>query len=153
MAFRSRPRSKSDDESWRERLTPEEFRVLRKGGTEQPFTGTYNDCKEPGLYRCAGCRSALFSSEDKFDSGTGWPSFTAPAAEGGVDLRSEGLILRRTEVRCGTCDGHLGHVFGDGPADRGGQRYCINSAALHLEAGAPGRGYPAGSDSGRSDPC
>lgn len=123
----------SSDAEWRERLTAEQYRVLRKAGTERPFTGTYDDCKEPGVYRCAGCNSALFSSDDKFDSGTGWPSFTAPAEPGSVDQRREGLILRRTEVLCATCGGHLGHVFGDGPRDRGGQRYCINSAALKLE--------------------
>jgi peptide-methionine (R)-S-oxide reductase len=118
------------DAQWRERLTPEQYRVLRRAGTERPFTGTYNDCKEPGTYRCAGCGSALFHSDDKFDSGTGWPSFVAPAGEESVDLHREGLIIRRTEVRCATCDGHLGHVFGDGPRTRGGKRFCINSAAL-----------------------
>jgi len=126
----------STDAEWRERLTPEQYRILREAGTERPHTGTYNDCKDPGTYRCAGCDSVLFSSEDKFDSGTGWPSFTAPAEPGSVDQRREGLILRRTEVLCATCGGHLGHVFGDGPRDRGGQRFCINSAALKLEPAA-----------------
>jgi peptide-methionine (R)-S-oxide reductase len=120
----------SSDEEWRERLTPEQYRVLRRAGTEAPFTGILNDCKEPGIYRCAGCGSELFRADDKFDSGTGWPSFVAPAGEDSVSTRREGLILRRTEVRCAGCDGHLGHVFGDGPRDRGGQRFCINSAAL-----------------------
>ncbi|WP_354700876.1 Peptide methionine sulfoxide reductase MsrB [Paraconexibacter sp. AEG42_29] len=123
----------STDAEWRERLTPEQYRVLRRAGTERPFTGTYDDCKDPGVYRCAGCHAELFTSGDKFDSGTGWPSFVAPAAGDSVALRREGIILRRTEVRCASCDGHLGHVFPDGPRDRGGQRYCINSAALDLD--------------------
>jgi peptide-methionine (R)-S-oxide reductase len=123
----------TSDAQWRERLTAEQYRVLRKAATERPFTGMYNDCKDPGVYRCAGCNAALFASDDKFDSGTGWPSFVAPAKDDSVALRREGVILRRTEVRCATCDSHLGHVFADGPRDRGGQRYCINSAALDLD--------------------
>lgn len=122
---------------WRERLTPEQYRVLRKAGTERPFSGIYDDCHDPGTYRCAACGSALFDADDKFDSGTGWPSFVAPVADDSVELRKEGLILRRTEVRCGRCESHLGHVFGDGPADRGGQRYCINSAALVMKPEPP----------------
>lgn len=124
------------DAEWRERLTPEQYRVLRRGGTERPFTGVYDDCREPGVYRCAGCGARLFDAGAKFDSGTGWPSFVAPAAEDSVALRKEGLLIRRTEVRCATCDSHLGHVFADGPRDRGGQRFCINSAALDLDRGA-----------------
>jgi peptide-methionine (R)-S-oxide reductase len=119
-----------NEQQWRERLTPEQYRVLRRARTERPFTGVYNDCKDAGTYRCAGCGSVLFDAEDKFDSGTGWPSFVAPAVDGSVETRREGLVIRRTEVRCATCGGHLGHVFGDGPRQRGGQRFCINSAAL-----------------------
>ncbi len=121
------------DAQWRERLTPEQYRILRKAGTERPFTGVYDDCKDPGTYRCAGCGSALFASTDKYDSRSGWPSFVAPADDDAVELRREGLILRRTEVRCATCDSHLGHVFDDGPRERGGRRFCINSAALDLD--------------------
>ena len=120
-------------EAWREELTPAQYDVLRRSGTEPPFSGAYVHTKEDGMYRCAACDSALFSSDTKFDSGTGWPSFTEATGDGSVEMHKEGLILRRTEVRCATCDGHLGHVFPDGPRDRGGQRYCINSAALKLD--------------------
>lgn len=129
----------TEQPDWRAKLTPEQYRVLRRGGTEMPFRNAYHDCHEDGVYRCAGCDAELFTSEDKFDSKTGWPSFTEPAADGSVRTRKEGLILRRTEVRCATCDGHLGHVFADGPRDRGGQRYCINSAALALDREASQR--------------
>ena len=120
------------NEQWRNELTPAQYDVLRRSGTEPPFAGAYVHTEEDGIYRCAACDAALFSSDAKFDSGTGWPSFTEPAVDEGVDLHREGLILRRTEVRCASCDGHLGHVFPDGPCDLGGQRYCINSAALKL---------------------
>jgi len=123
----------SSEQEWRARLTPEQYRVLRRAGTERPFTGLYNDCHDPGVYRCVGCGAALFDADDKFDSETGWPSFVAPASDDSVELRKGGIIMRRTEVRCATCDSHLGHVFGDGPPHRGGQRYCINSAALDLD--------------------
>ncbi|PZU15906.1 MAG: peptide-methionine (R)-S-oxide reductase [Citromicrobium sp.] len=118
------------DAEWRERLTPEQYRVLREHGTERAFTGKYDGNKAAGLYRCAGCGAPLFASATKYDSGSGWPSFTAPAAEGAVDERrdiSHGMI--RTEVTCARCSGHLGHVFPDGPGPDG-LRYCINSAAL-----------------------
>ncbi len=122
------------DEAWRQKLSPEQYAVLRKGGTERPFTGKYVDCHDDGTYRCAGCGAELFRSDTKFESGSGWPSFTEPANRENVELledASHGMV--RTEVRCGNCGGHLGHVFPDGPRDRGGMRYCINSAALELE--------------------
>ena len=125
------------DEQWRAELTPEQYEVLRKKGTEAAFTGPYWDAKEDGMYRCAGCGADLFSSDTKFDSGTGWPSFTEPALVEAVELRedrSHGMV--RTEVVCARCGGHLGHVFEDGPRDKGGLRFCINSCALDLEKGA-----------------
>ena len=120
---------KSEDE-WRQILTPEQFKILRKKGTERAFSGRYHDHKGKGVYQCAGCRLDLFHSETKFDSGTGWPSFWAPISE--THIREEedhSFFMKRTEVLCGRCDGHLGHVFQDGPPPTG-LRYCINSAAL-----------------------
>jgi peptide-methionine (R)-S-oxide reductase len=118
------------DAQWRERLTPEQYHVLREGGTERAFTGRYNALKEEGVFRCAGCGLPLFGSENKYDSGSGWPSFTAPVADEvvaeHVDM-SHGM--RRVEVRCARCEGHLGHVFPDGPGPNG-LRYCMNSASL-----------------------
>jgi peptide-methionine (R)-S-oxide reductase len=122
----------SEDTRWRDQLTPEQFRVLRGKGTESPFTGEYVHTTDDGMYRCAACDTALFSSETKFDSGTGWPSFTDPAVRENVELHTDrSLFMRRTEVTCAKCGGHLGHVFDDGP--QGGDRYCINSAALTLD--------------------
>jgi peptide-methionine (R)-S-oxide reductase len=125
------------DAEWRERLTPEQYQVLRRKGTEPPFTGKYVHSKEDGVYRCGACGAELFSSKDKFDSGTGWPSFTEPTATANIRLEEDrSLFMRRTEVLCGTCGSHLGHVFDDGPQPTG-QRYCINSCALDLETTDP----------------
>lgn len=130
MAF-SLPHS---EQAWKARLTPEQYRVLREKGTEAPFSGEYVRMTTMGMYRCAACGATLFSSNAKFDSGSGWPSFTEPANRAHVILEpDDSLGLHRTAVRCKHCGSHLGHVFEDGPAARGGKRYCINSCALKLE--------------------
>jgi peptide-methionine (R)-S-oxide reductase len=122
---------KLTDAEWREKLTPEQYRVLREAGTERPFTGEYEKNKAAGEYVCAACGQPLFESDDKFESGSGWPSFTKPSEQGAVEeFRDTAHGMVRTEVVCSRCEGHLGHVFPDGPQDQGGLRYCINSAAL-----------------------
>jgi peptide-methionine (R)-S-oxide reductase len=121
------------ESEWRKRLTPEQYSVLREGGTERAFAGIYNDNKAPGDYHCAGCGALLFKSDAKYDSGSGWPSFIKPADNDAVvEHRDVSHGMVRIEVRCATCDGHLGHVFPDGPAETG-LRYCMNSAALDFE--------------------
>ena len=125
---------KKSEQEWRQELTPEQYEVVRNKGTEAPFTSELNDVKDPGEFVCVACGQPLFSSDNKFDSGTGWPSFDRPVVDGSVDTEPDnGLLMRRTEVLCSRCDAHLGHVFDDGPAETTGQRYCINGCALEFK--------------------
>jgi peptide-methionine (R)-S-oxide reductase len=129
----TRKRVAKTDAEWRQQLTPEQYRVTRQKGTERAFTGDYHDSKTPGTYACICCGEPLFSSDAKFDSGTGWPSYYAPIAKDAVETEEDrALFMRRTEVHCKSCGAHLGHVFPDGPKPTG-LRYCINSVSLNLE--------------------
>jgi len=122
------------DQEWRERLTPDQYKILREAGTERPFTGEYVDVFDDGTYRCAGCEAELFLSDTKYDHGCGWPSFTQPAQEGSVLYKEDRAFgMKRVEVLCASCGGHLGHVFDDGPPAAGGNRFCINSGAVSLD--------------------
>jgi peptide-methionine (R)-S-oxide reductase len=136
MSDNEQGKTGNKDEKWREELDPEQYHVLREKGTERAFTGKYWDLKDDGTYHCAACGEPLFSSETKYDSGSGWPSFYAPADKDSVDEladTSHGMV--RTEVVCKNCESHLGHVFPDGPQDKTGLRYCINSASLDFKKG------------------
>jgi peptide-methionine (R)-S-oxide reductase len=125
--------TKTEDQ-WKQELTDEQYRTLRQGGTEAPFSGEYATSHKKGMYVCAACGNQLFSSDAKFDSGTGWPSFTDPANRENVELKRDASHgMERVEVVCKKCGSHLGHVFDDGPSDKGGKRYCINSACLKLQ--------------------
>ncbi len=127
---------KKSDAEWQKELTPEQYAVMRKKGTERAFTGKYVDNHEAGMYRCASCGNPLFASDTKYDSGSGWPSFTAPAAKGNVEMHNDSShFMERTEVVCAKCEAHLGHVFPDGPGPEG-LRYCINSCSLDFDKDA-----------------
>ena len=134
-------RVNKSNQEWRELLTEQQYRILRQAGTERPFTGEYVNTEDDGIYACAACGNKLFSSETKFHSGSGWPSFWDVVSQGNVELHEDlSHGMRRTEIRCAQCGGHLGHVFDDGPRDKTGLRYCINSAALEFEADGASEG-------------
>ena len=125
---------KKTEQEWKQELTPEQYEIVREKGTEAPFTSDLNDEKSDGTFKCVACGQELFSSDQKFDSGTGWPSFDAPMADEAVETESDNsMFMRRTEVLCSRCDAHLGHVFDDGPAETTGKRYCINGCALKFD--------------------
>ncbi|MDP3992634.1 MAG: peptide-methionine (R)-S-oxide reductase MsrB [bacterium] len=123
-----------DEQNWKEKLTPEQYEILRLKGTERPFTGKFVEHHEDGMYTCAACGNTLFASDTKFESGSGWPSFTDVAKKGNVELHTDNSGgMKRVEVTCTNCGGHLGHLFDDGPSDKGGKRYCINSCSLDFK--------------------
>ena len=127
---------KKSEEEWKRELTPEQYKIVREKGTEAPFTSELNDVKEPGVFKCVACGQPVFSSDNKFDSGTGWPSFDRPMDDEVVETEADNsLMMRRTEVLCSRCDAHLGHVFDDGPTETTGQRFCINGCALEFDEG------------------
>lgn len=125
---------KKTEQEWRQELSPEQYKIVREKGTEAPFTSELNDVKDEGTFKCVACGQPLFSSENKFDSGTGWPSFDAPMDDEVVETESDNsMLMKRTEVLCSRCDAHLGHVFDDGPSDTTGKRFCINGCALKFD--------------------
>jgi peptide-methionine (R)-S-oxide reductase len=125
---------KKTEQEWRQELSPEQYKIVREKGTEAPFTSELNDVKDEGTFKCVACGQPLFSSENKFDSGTGWPSFDAPMDDEVVETESDNsMFMKRTEVLCSRCDAHLGHVFDDGPSDTTGKRFCINGCALKFD--------------------